>query len=298
MWVLLQTIPQFEAFITVGIQHLNNMLGSDAWDRSMIIFTHWSGLNNYFLSLSRNAGFLHEPGGFAVLLILSISINLCTKKYIFCAKNLLYILCLLTTFSTAGYLSLFLLLVLFFSINKRFNFVSSTAILFIVVISLLAFERLDFMQYKITHQMETQIDKSLNEHTTGRIYGFRKSVYVATKYPLYGRGLIAASKPTDSSDPEYTGYGWGNFVCRYGLIFGLIFMIIFIYGIKKYIFMNQRKNYLTALIIISANMIGLTSQAYITFPLFFSFFYIGLGVSSNINRKYFYLLKHNYIDKL
>jgi hypothetical protein len=61
----------------------------------------------------RNSGFMWEPGAFAMILIMGIIYNLCKHGIQFNKHIIIYTIALITTFSTAGYLSLGILIILF-----------------------------------------------------------------------------------------------------------------------------------------------------------------------------------------
>lgn len=61
----------------------------------------------------RNSGFMWEPGAYAMILNILITYNICKQGVQFNRHIKVYTLILLTTFSTAGYLAFFIILLLF-----------------------------------------------------------------------------------------------------------------------------------------------------------------------------------------
>jgi len=55
----------------------------------------------------RNPGMFHEPGAFAVFLVFAFAVNLIKSQRVITTRNIIIVLTIITTFSTAGYLALF-----------------------------------------------------------------------------------------------------------------------------------------------------------------------------------------------
>ncbi len=280
-WVGIQVSPLIKEFVNGGVLWLFQYSG-DEWPRSLIFVTHWYTLDDFALGLTRFSGPLHEPGGFVALLILLLSYNFSRGEKLTSLKNLFYSLCVLTTFSTAGYLSFFLVLVVFIGRN-RYQFVRVLAIIFILIVSVYSYKNIDFLGDKISSQIEEQSEKQLNETTSGRFYGLRKSLYVAFKYPLIGRGINTVSLPENRNDPEYLGYGWFSIVFRYGLVFGLLYIFYFSKGFISF-FRQANCSFFSSSLFLAATLINLSSQVYLGKPMFFMFFIMGIGIIPLKNR--------------
>lgn len=265
---------------------------SDEWgNRSLIIYTYRSFDN---MGIGRNSGFSHEPGGFAVYTILGIVINYCKGLTLFNKRNIIYYAALITTFSTAGYLSLAAIALLLIK-QKKSRLLALLLFPFIVALSLSLYSNLDFMKEKINDQISAQSNSSLNNETSGRILGARKSLYVLLKYPFYGRGLLSISKPTDTSDAEFADYGWLSYLSHFGLIFGSIYLFYFIKGLRLASTMSNPGIY-EAFALIAAIMINLSAQAFINHLFFVIFFYMGL--LNTVNNNSFQIFKKTKLDAI
>lgn len=275
LWVGIQIYPFVKDVINQGVLWLFQYSG-DEWPRSFIFITHWYGLDDYFLGLTRNSGPLHEPGGFATVLVFFLSYNYSKGERLSSMKNLFYLVCLITTFSTSGYLSLSLVLMVFIG-RRKHVFIKSLAIVLVIFVSFYFYKNIDFLEDKISIQIEEQMDKPLDEPTSGRFYGLRKSLYVAFKYPLLGRGINTISMPEERSHPEYLGYGWFSIVFRYGLVFGLLYFFYFAKGFINF-FRQANCSLFDSFLLFFATLINLSSQVYLGKPLFFMFFIIGIGI--------------------
>ena len=242
--------------------------------RSMLIYTFSYEYTLMDFGFYRNSGFAHEPGAFAVFLNFAIFLNYLKTKAFFSKRNLIYIFALFTTFSTAGYLSFAILILLNISQSKNW-YISVLYLIPFLIIFIFTYNSLDFMGRKIDSQYTEESSLELNETTSGRIYGARKSLYVLSKYPLIGRGLLSVSMPVNRDDPEYADYGWLSQVAQYGVIIGSLGLIFFLVGFRGFINLYGANSMSFVLGIISL-FISFSSQTFITNPIFFIFFFFGL----------------------
>jgi len=271
IWLLQQFVPGVKEIILSVILLINKYNILD-FPRFMFFYTYWPGLDQDF-GLSRNAGFSNEPAAFSVIIILAIIINYARNIQMFDKRNLIYYLALLSTFSTAGYIA-FSVLGLLLLKQKRYRILGVLLFPIFIFIASYAYKNLEFMQEKIEFQYSSAMEQDLNQYTTGRIYGARKSLLVLSKYPLTGRGLQARTKPKED-DPEYANYGWLAEMSKFGILFGALFMFYFLKGFKQFIEAGGHGFYEFAVCALSI-MIILTAQNGITNFIFMVFFFIGL----------------------
>jgi len=203
----------------------------------MIFFSTRYKQGNQFYKIIRNAGAFSEPGSFGTYLMLAYILS----KYYY--RNLkisaILIITMITTMSTAVYGGLYFILignVLRIKAKGRKFF-------YLVIISiaiLLTFTQLDYVGSKVGSQFENQMDKDMTEGTSGRFFGFRKSINSLMHYPLTGRGLLYDTTVTDSYSEIAAGYGFGSVGARIGLI-GLYFWFIWLY--KSTLYFNRQNRY-------------------------------------------------------
>lgn len=272
-----ELIPAFERALVSLIELLHPYSSDSSIDdnmmRSAVIYTYMPE----FLTSSgqvRNAGFSHEPGGFVTFIFLAWIIQYLRDESIFNFRSIVYLSCVLTSYSTAGYLSL-ALFVLLISLSSGRSYLGLVMIPVLVLAGFRIYNEIDFIGQKIENQVTMQSASALNEETTGRIYGARKSWNVLSKYPLYGRGLLHVSRPKYSDHPEYAAYGWLSEVARYGIIFGGLWLYLFVKGIYNLVY-PLKKSFFEFVIVSGIILLNLFSQSLITVPFFFVFFYSGI----------------------
>lgn len=290
-YLLITFIPVARLLFSSAIKLLSP-LNSDIYDRSILVFTHWEQLDGFLGPFSRFAGFCHEPGANGALLVFFLLYNYWKGLSILHRRNMFYIACLFFSFSSAAQLS-FVLASGGILLSGNSNFRAYALVIFplFLVGGVFLYNSVEFFSNKIENQIQAQNQLSLDTEATGRIIGYRKSIYVLGKYPLFGRGVITATKPADPSHREYTAYGWLNYVAGYGLLVGGAFMLFFYRGIRSFFISSQRVGRVSFVFFFTAIMINLTAQSLISTIIFFYFFLHGVYGKSNGFRGLFKRIK-------
>ena len=184
--------------------------------------------------ITRNSGFMWEPGAFAMVLVIMIVYRLvCNGDKLKDTHVLIYLIALATTFSTAGYIALLLILisVLF---KKRSIGVRFSMLLVVVAMILLMF-RLDFINVKISEYITNTEDFVYAESGESNAIEFNRYLYF-----LYtGQKVLEFPIGYGTSDVEYNGYmviapnGLANIMYHWGLI-GLLFLSLAFYRFVGY----------------------------------------------------------------
>ncbi len=134
----------------------------------------------------RNTGPFYEPGAFGTFLIVALVLNLIKTKNILEKKNIIFLIAIISTFSTATYLAVFILIFFFFTQNRSIWVNAVLApILFVSLFQL--FSRLPFLQNKIEASIEASAIQG--DERIGRIQGAKIDLQDIEKSPLFGRGL-------------------------------------------------------------------------------------------------------------
>lgn len=176
----------------------------------------------------RNSGFMWEPGAFAMIIIIAIIYNWITKGVFINKRILLYFIGLITTFSTAGFISLAILLMVFFLNSRKFH-VKLFSLLTIILI-LIYFGGLEFMAPKIQQSIEAAEKGRVYEQGYGDrlevnrlsyfMINFRKSLELISGYG------IVPDTDTYLSHQKIVGVnGLGDILLMWGWV-GLTFVIV------------------------------------------------------------------------
>ena len=198
-------------------------------------------------TIYRNNGFMWEPGAYAMLLNILLAYNFSKNEVLFNRRNVLYILALITTFSTAGYISLFILLLLFLFKDQNIHIKLIAAILGILAISWLL--NVDFLLPKIERFIQSAQEGSVAHqgyrdlYEANRILSFKLLFDKFILFPL-GWGCVQDNSSYMALNQIVTVNGIGNILVTWGIL-GFCF---FMFSIWLFYF-NCSKSNLTASIL-------------------------------------------------
>jgi len=225
LFYMLSRIPGIDKFSYVSGEGVNAVLYS-------IQPTYTSLLYNF--SIPRNCGYAWEPGAFAVYLCLAVLINLFFVKSDKNRNTRLWVLliALLSTQSTTGYM-IFVLIVLFYLLNKRLNII---ILLFpFAVIALVYVSSLPFMSKKVIELIdETKTVNQLLEDTYGRESAStpqRFTSFLLTFKDFKDNPLLGVGGHREATYVFKLGSnispisGIGNLLAQFGIIGFVIFIV-------------------------------------------------------------------------
>lgn len=199
----------------------------------------------------QNSGFCWEPGPFSCFLNLSLLIHLLKTNFKLNRRFLIYVIAILTTFSSTGYLCL-MIITFFIFYNKKFNVVY-IPLVFLILITL--FLRTDFLSSKIIEEyqsskydLEFYIQNNPEKRTSiGRFNGFLLNMKDFERYPILGFGGNFENTFTEENKLNITSTnGLGNHLAQYGIIGFFILLLSFyrssififnLYNVKGFIFL-------------------------------------------------------------
>lgn len=204
-------------------------------NEQFIIYSYEPYRSLVYGNVIRNPGPFNEPGSFALFLILALIFNLIKNRGQIDNKSKIIIITILTTFSTATYFSLILLLG-YRVVRTKVNIVIKLFLMVLFVIgTYFLVIKPSFMLDKVVSHYKYETSVSLNTPTSGRFLGARKSLYVLKKYPLYGRGLISGTRVEDLGSKEAASYGIMGFSSNVGVVLALIYLTLTWKAISYYI---------------------------------------------------------------
>jgi hypothetical protein len=172
----------------------------------------------------RNSGPFWEPGGFGVFLIIALIFNHIYDKRIFSRKNIVFMVCILTTLSTSTYICLFLFIV-YHNFNRlRENKLYLVSFIIVVAASFVLYDRVPFLKEKVVKNM------LLAEETTSSRFGSALADFRDfTDSPLIGYGRGGAKH--NFIDEKFFGVeqhrnnGVFNLMVTYGVFITLFYLI-------------------------------------------------------------------------
>lgn len=191
----------------------------------------------------RNSSLFWEPGAYQAYLNICFFLNFVNIKFLYKHerfKLLFLVLCLLTTFSTTGYV-LFFLLLLAYLIKYSKVHKGTIFLLSFVLLSLGAylFFTLDFLNEKIVAQNERAFERNSNdEFDPNRLGALLFDMHYIEKSPFIGNGFHESTRFRDHPELisliEETGsIGHGNGLSDFIASAGFLGFLFYLYSISK-----------------------------------------------------------------
>lgn len=277
LWALQNFNSRFDDYL-YNLMHVFFEYSFDLWPRSLIFYTvSLSKVELANVLVYRNSGIFHEPGAYALWLILAMGINTIISERIVNKKNIVFVVALVTTFSTAGYVQLFVLL-MYFILKLRVNVISKVIVLVAAsVFSYQIYTSASFLENKIEQHYQEQSSLQLEGSiTSGRFVRIMKIFSVIEQSPFFGRGIITASAVKDVySQFHMSGTGSLKVIGNFGVIFGFLFFFFYLKGIKSLCYIFGRDPSISVFFLGSL-FIGGLSQDFFVDAISSQFFFLGL----------------------
>jgi len=188
------------------------------------------------LGLIKNSGFAYEGGAYSIIILISLVFNFIETKSLKNKETLVFIISMLSTFSTAAYFTLFIFFVsviLFNSSDRIIIFAPTMTIL--VILSLFLFNNLSFLNEKVFDQIDTA--RTDRYATSGRFASAQADILEWSRNPLFGLGKSESTRFKNfKTDKEmHRVNGLADFLAKFGLIFFVVFYYLVYKSIRNYI---------------------------------------------------------------
>jgi len=138
-----------------------------------------------------------------------------------------------------------------------------------------AYERLDFLQNKVTNQFQTQVEEGVE---AGRFGSALLDLKEIAKYPIIGRGLTKATRFDEvefwvgDEAPRSILNSITDTILKFGIIGFIIYLFFLITSLKRYfLFFRFPQN--SIYIILGSVFISAFSQPILLTPIFLSLIY-------------------------
>jgi hypothetical protein len=232
--------------------------------RNYILFS-FDGFRDY-----RNAGPFWEAGAFSVFLCIAILFNTISTGKLLNRKNILFILTILTTISTAGYLTLFFIIASVFyllkpAVNKLLVLLPMMIVFIVIIVNL------PFLFPKI----ENNIIIAKNDNTS-RFGSALSDFELISQNPVLGYGRSTEHKYKTSTwdiKKMHRNNGVMNFITQWGIILFLFYFINYTSSFKKMCIFFNRNIVFAAVLLISILLLGF-SQTLFQYPFFHSLMFL------------------------
>jgi hypothetical protein len=129
------------------------------------------------------------------------------------------------------------------------------------------------MSQKIQTSIEDAKNRNITETRSGRFFTLRKAAVTFARYPVSGRGLIAATY-AEEGEEEGSGYGIIDLGSRFGIPALILYLIILFRSIKLLNRISGVQNKLFAITAFIVLLLHLLSQTVYITPILLMIFFI------------------------
>jgi hypothetical protein len=242
-----------------------------AYSPNIIVYNY----NYEHMAMFRNVGPFWESGAFGVYLVIALIFNMIREKNLFTRINMVFLVSIITTFSTATYLALFFFLTGYYLIRKdvKYKFIY---ILLAGSVSIYGYFSLTFMQDKILQNIA-----SSNETTKSRFGSAKADLKVFSMSPVFGLGRTEENKIMVSRKLhvlQHRNNGVTGLLASYGLIIFVLYFISYYHSIKRYLFtFYELSNYkdVSYVVLFTIFIIGFSQRIFLL-PFFYSIIFLHL----------------------
>lgn len=261
---LIQYVPAIHNIMISISEHFTN-LGSQpetVIDRPNFIIYAIQQMEEGGPKLYRNSGPFWEPGLFVVFLNIAFFFNTFYHKELFSKTNTIFLINILSTLSTTGFIVLLMIFITYIIIFKSLNIQYKILLILILISCIPAIFSLSFMSKKINDQIG-QSDLSYSRFGAAVVHW-----KIIQDYPYAGLpndNNKTYSKYSDNISPN----GITEIFVRYGVIAGFIYYFILFLSCGTIMYMLGNPHYGIYLFIILVTLI--MSQTIGTSPIYWSF---------------------------
>jgi len=191
----------------------------------------YSVVDDIRLGYLRNAGLFWEPGAYAGFLIMAVLFNIVKCDTLWNSKNIVFFIALLSTFSTVGYIVLFMTIIFYYLSNIRRKAVYYFLIPILCLGAWYSYFNMDFLGSRINSEI-AGIQNSELEYS-GRIGSGKKDLKDIVKYPFFGKGRNVATRFENYNKENVLEFHRTNGVTDFAVKYGLLFSLFYFFNIFK-----------------------------------------------------------------
>lgn len=232
---------------------------SDNSSRNIILF-------NQHADGHRNSGMFWEPGAFACYICLAFLFYLGNIRTLLAHhkwKVIVILIALITTYSTTGYIVLFIIGVatIYIEYKKKYGAFVLPILLTFGLIAYLTYENTEFMKDKMNTQVAAASQRDEGEFAPDRMSALIFDLHYIGKHPLVGNGMHATTRFADHPALQKEDLGHGNGFSDFLASMGILSFLFYLFYIIRY-----NKNYATIFVI--SIIFLLQGEPLLNYPLF------------------------------
>jgi hypothetical protein len=208
----------FINFADFYVKPLFPIPSNESWLPTFIVFNPY-GFD--LVPIHRNSGPFYEPGIFSIYLNVAILFNIALDGKLLFRRNAIFIIALITTFSTAGYITFFFLFTTSFYFLSRKVIVKNVLIVPVILLFVVVYQGAEFLAPKVQQQY------LIADVKTTRFGSALRDIEKIQDAPIlgYGRRIEALYGATEwDHQLMHRNNGLTNLFTRWGLILGFFFL--------------------------------------------------------------------------
>ncbi|MCB0464336.1 MAG: hypothetical protein KDC78_01495 [Aequorivita sp.] len=232
---------------------------SDNSSRNIILF-------NQHADGHRNSGMFWEPGAFACYICLTFLFylgNIRTLLEHHKWKVIIILLALITTYSTTGYIVLFIIGIatIYIEYKKKYGAFVLPILITFGLIAYITYENTDFMKEKMDNQLAAASKRDEGEFAPDRMSALLFDLHYIGKHPLVGNGMHVITRFADHPALQKEDLGHGNGFSDFLASMGILSFLFYLFYIFRY-----NKNH--AAIFVICIIFLLQGEPLLNYPLF------------------------------
>ncbi len=205
---------------------------SDNSSRNIILF-------NQHADGHRNSGMFWEPGAFACYICLAFLFylgNMRTLLKLHKWKVIIILVALITTYSTTGYIVLFIIGIatIYIEYKKKYGAFVLPILLTFGLIAYLTYENTEFMKDKMDTQVAAASQRDEGEFAPDRMSALLFDLHYIGKHPLVGNGMHASTRFADHPALQKEDLGHGNGFSDFLASMGVLSFLFYLFYIVRY----------------------------------------------------------------
>lgn len=224
----------------------------------------------------RNMGPFWEPGAFAGYLNLALMLNLVYTRKITSKYNIIFIITILTTRSTTGYVALFFVLISFLIFSSRLSLGKITLMFLLLLVGTISFLSIDFLGQKIFTSINLAQNVNILTRVDSRFASTVVDFYDFQNNPIVGKGISNVTRFDALETTFIRTNGFMNFLVKFGLIGFITYFISILISMKDFThYSTSDNNKLYIPLFVLLFIIGF-SEDFFYMPFFFSLAFLHL----------------------
>lgn len=216
----------------------------------------------------RNHGFMWEPGAFGVILNITLALQLIRGDLRFSWSKIILIFGILTTFSTTGYVALFINSAYWLTRKRGLGIIVAVALM---VVAGIASASVSFLLPKIIAELQLGADYAQRgvNWTLTRYASFVLDGRDFVEHPILGRGIYIENRYTGNLILP-SNNGLSDLAVRYGLIG----VIVILWKLAQSVWKVAGGNVFSVLIFLTVIIIGGWSERFFELPFFVALLFL------------------------